>query len=83
MRLEVLGLSLLAALAFGAVAPGVPTRGMEIKMPNSHPKHPETYFCTPVRLDPNNTNYIVGFKPKVNTSNVGFCQKETSTFISN
>ena len=36
------------------------TRNIDIKMPNSHPENPETYLCTPTRLDPDNTNYIVG-----------------------
>lgn len=63
-----------ATLTLAAVKPGMPTRRMQIKMPNSHPKHPETYFCTPVKLDTSNTNFIVGFSPKVSESLVYVCR---------
>lgn len=39
-----------------------PTGSMEIKMPYVHPEKPETYLCTPVKLDPTRTNFIVGFR---------------------
>lgn len=34
-----------------------------IRMPNSKPEEAETYLCTPIRLDENNTYYITGFDP--------------------
>jgi len=36
----------------------------ELLMPNSKPMEPETYLCTTIRLDTNNTYYITGFNPK-------------------
>lgn len=32
-------------------------------MPKVHPEAPETYLCTPVRLNTDSTYYVVGFKP--------------------
>jgi hypothetical protein len=32
-------------------------------MPKANPKEAETYLCTPLRLDKQNTYYIVGFEP--------------------
>jgi peptidylglycine monooxygenase len=36
----------------------------EIRMPNSKPNLPETYLCTPLKLDLNESVYITGFEPK-------------------
>jgi peptidylglycine monooxygenase len=33
-------------------------------MPKANPKEPETYLCTPLRLDKQNTYYITGFEPR-------------------
>ena len=33
-------------------------------MPQSKPKEPETYLCTTIRLDENNTYFVTGFDPK-------------------
>jgi peptidylglycine monooxygenase len=35
----------------------------DILMPNVKPTKPETYLCTPVRVDPTQEYYIVGFEP--------------------
>jgi peptidylglycine monooxygenase len=35
-----------------------------IRMPNSKPNLPETYLCTPLKLDLNESVYITGFEPK-------------------
>lgn len=32
-------------------------------MPKVRPSQPETYLCTPIRLNGEDTNYVVGFKP--------------------
>jgi len=40
-----------------------PTETFELMMPNAKPTMPETYLCTPVVLDEDNTYYIVGFEP--------------------
>ena len=37
----------------------------ELRMPNSKPQEPETYLCTTIRLDENNTYFVTGFDPKV------------------
>ena len=42
----------------------VPTREFELLMPKANPKEPETYLCTPLRLDKQNTYYITGFEPR-------------------
>lgn len=36
----------------------------ELRMPNSKPQEPETYLCTTIRLDENNTYFVTGFDPK-------------------
>ena len=36
----------------------------ELLMPNSQPTEPETYLCTPIRMDKDNTYYITGFAPR-------------------
>ena len=36
-------------------------------MPNSKPTEPETYLCTTIRLDENNTYFVTGFDPKATT----------------
>ena len=36
----------------------------ELRMPQSKPKEPETYLCTTIRLDENNTYFVTGFDPK-------------------
>jgi len=41
-----------------------PTEEFPMLMPKSKPTEPETYLCTPIRLDENNTYYIVGFEPR-------------------
>jgi hypothetical protein len=41
----------------------LPTRKMDIKMPNSHPQYAESYLCTAMKLDSSKENYIVGFEP--------------------
>ena len=33
-------------------------------MPNAKPKVAETYLCTTIRLDENNTYYVTGFDPR-------------------
>lgn len=58
-----IALAVLASAASAKFSNSLPTRTIEIKMPNSHPEQPETYLCTPMRLDKTNTNYIVGFQP--------------------
>uniref|UniRef100_A0A8D8WKV7 peptidylglycine monooxygenase n=1 Tax=Cacopsylla melanoneura TaxID=428564 RepID=A0A8D8WKV7_9HEMI len=35
----------------------------EISMPNVRPNRPELYICTPVKVDPSNPYYIIGFEP--------------------
>ncbi|KAI5744961.1 hypothetical protein M8J76_006985 [Diaphorina citri] len=35
----------------------------EISMPNVRPNRPELYVCTPVKIDPTNPYYIIGFEP--------------------
>ncbi len=52
-----------SSLSYSLENDTLPTRSFEIKMPNSKPTEPETYLCTPVRLDKQNTHYIVGFDP--------------------
>ena len=47
-----------------AVEDQVPTREFELLMPKANPKEPETYMCTPLRLDKQNTYYITGFEPR-------------------
>ncbi|XP_023347961.1 peptidylglycine alpha-hydroxylating monooxygenase isoform X2 [Eurytemora carolleeae] len=42
----------------------VQTEDFPLLMPNSKPILPETYLCTTLRLDENNTYYIVGFEPQ-------------------
>ncbi len=42
----------------------LPTREFELLMPKADPKEPETYLCTPLKLDKQNTYYIVGFEPR-------------------
>ncbi len=32
-------------------------------MPHVHPDHEESYLCTPVKLDDERTNFVVGFRP--------------------
>ncbi|ODN06475.1 Peptidylglycine alpha-hydroxylating monooxygenase [Orchesella cincta] len=39
------------------------TESYSILMPNVAPKKPETYLCTPVRVDPTTKHYVVGFSP--------------------
>jgi len=47
------------------VSPVAEEKGQfELLMPNSKPTEPETYLCTTIRLDKNNTYYITGFAPK-------------------
>ena len=33
-------------------------------MPDAKPKVAETYLCTTIRLDENNTYYVTGFNPR-------------------
>ena len=42
----------------------------ELRMPNSKPQEPETYLCTTIRLDENNTYFVTGFDPKVTTHRI-------------
>jgi len=42
----------------------VKTSEFSLLMPNSKPKEAETYLCTTIRLDENNTYYITGFDPQ-------------------
>lgn len=37
----------------------------DLVMPDAKPTEPETYLCTTIRLDKNNTYYITGFDPQV------------------
>jgi len=41
----------------------IPTRDFSLRVPQAKPSQPETYVCTPMRLDKSNTYYIVGFEP--------------------
>ena len=36
----------------------------EIRMPNSKPNLPETYLCTPLKLDLEEPVFVTGFEPK-------------------
>ena len=36
----------------------------ELLMPDAKPKVAETYLCTTIRLDENNTYYVTGFNPR-------------------
>ena len=40
------------------------TGDFELLMPNAKPQVAETYLCTTIRLDENNTYYVTGFNPK-------------------
>ena len=40
------------------------TGEFELLMPNAKPQVAETYLCTTIRLDENNTYYVTGFNPK-------------------
>jgi len=42
----------------------VKTSEFSLLMPNSKPEEAETYLCTTIRLDENNTYYITGFDPQ-------------------
>jgi len=42
----------------------VDTSNYELLMPKAKPEAPETYLCTPIRLDENNTYYVVGYEPR-------------------
>ena len=42
----------------------VKTSQFSLLMPNSKPTEPETYLCTTIRLDENNTYFITGFDPQ-------------------
>jgi len=42
----------------------VKTSEFELLMPYAKPTEPETYLCTTIRLDENNTYYITGFDPQ-------------------
>ncbi|XP_059089054.1 peptidylglycine alpha-hydroxylating monooxygenase-like [Tigriopus californicus] len=46
-----------------ALNPNLPTQEFSLKMPFSKPVLPETYLCSPMKLDSTQTNYIVGFRP--------------------
>ena len=37
---------------------------LHIRMPNAKPQDPETYLCTPFKLEHDQTIYITGFEPK-------------------
>ena len=39
-------------------------RDIELLMPDAKPKVAETYLCTTIRLDVNNTYYVTGFDPR-------------------
>lgn len=39
------------------------TRSFALQLPNAKPTHKESYLCTPLRLDADNTYYVVGFQP--------------------
>lgn len=41
----------------------VPTRDFTLRLPQAKPTQPETYVCTPLRLDKSSTYYILGFEP--------------------
>lgn len=41
-------------------------------MPDAQPTEPETYLCTTIRLDKNNTYYITGFDPKVDRELISY-----------
>ena len=51
-------------LSFTIADETLPTREFELTMPKADPKEPETYLCTPMKLDKQNTHYIVGFEPR-------------------
>ena len=55
---------LLPLLFLGASASNFPVRTMNFQMPNSKPTAPETYLCSPMKLDLNTTHYLVGFEPR-------------------
>ncbi|XP_023322359.1 peptidylglycine alpha-hydroxylating monooxygenase [Eurytemora carolleeae] len=50
-------------LAIQAKKESLVTEEFPLLMPNAKPDLPETYFCTPIRLDTDLTYYIVGFRP--------------------
>ena len=61
----ILNLYFLAKMALGAEPNWpFPTRSMEISLPNAKPLTPEAYICTPMKIDPKQTSFVVGFKPK-------------------
>eukprot|EP00095_Tigriopus_kingsejongensis_P006399 maker-scaffold1351_size46012-snap-gene-0.14 protein:Tk06399 transcript:maker-scaffold1351_size46012-snap-gene-0.14-mRNA-1 annotation:"peptidylglycine alpha-hydroxylating monooxygenase" len=41
----------------------LPMGEFSLKMPFSKPVIPETYLCTPMKLDQSRTNYVIGFRP--------------------
>ena len=54
---------LLAVLTFTSYVDSSP-HSFPLLMPNAKPAQPETYLCTTIRLDRNQTHYITGFSPK-------------------
>lgn len=57
----VVGLTLRTTMAL-LVVPHTST--FSLLIPQAKPQEPETYLCTPIRLDEDNTYYITGFNPQ-------------------
>ena len=41
----------------------LPTRTFDLRVPSAKPTKPDTYVCTGIKVDPNETYYLVGFEP--------------------
>lgn len=59
----ILGLGLLAVVSANGSDSDDGTDEFAILMPEVKPTKPETYLCTPIRVDPTQNHYIVGFNP--------------------
>jgi hypothetical protein len=55
---------LLYQSSFGSIIKEEKRGQLEIHMPHSKPELPETYLCTPFKLDVDKTLFITGFEPK-------------------
>ena len=66
-------ITIIYKLKLSACVSGGEERGeFELLMPDAQPTEPETYLCTTIRLDKNNTYYITGFDPKVDQELISY-----------
>ncbi|KAG8235804.1 hypothetical protein J437_LFUL014742 [Ladona fulva] len=53
----------IAFIIFARFSSSYKVEKYSLLMPNVHPSTPELYLCTPIKVDPTKSFYIVGFEP--------------------